>query len=264
MKLKMNEEGNVVVQDGKPVYVYDDGKEVPFDADSAVRRIANLTDEKDRHFKSAQALKQELEKFSGIEDPAEALEAMKTVQNFKDKEMVDAGEVEKLKSGLAEMFEKEKKQLTENFTKDRDELSKSLGEKEGVIRRLMVNNRFATSPWFSGESPKTILPPDMAAEYFGKYFKVEGEGSDLRVVGYINGDKILSRERIGETAGFDEALSEIINNYPQKDRILAGSQGGSGSSGNTGGGADTISRAALNRLSPAERMQAALQKTVVD
>lgn len=27
MKLKLDENGNVVVQDGKPVYVYDDGKE---------------------------------------------------------------------------------------------------------------------------------------------------------------------------------------------------------------------------------------------
>lgn len=32
MKLKLDENGYVVVQDGKPVYVHDDGKEVAFDA----------------------------------------------------------------------------------------------------------------------------------------------------------------------------------------------------------------------------------------
>ena len=32
MKLKLDDKGAVVVQDGKPVYVTDDGKEIAFDA----------------------------------------------------------------------------------------------------------------------------------------------------------------------------------------------------------------------------------------
>lgn len=32
MKLKLDDNGNAVLQDGKPVYVHDDGKEIAFDA----------------------------------------------------------------------------------------------------------------------------------------------------------------------------------------------------------------------------------------
>ena len=34
MKLKLDENNNVVVKDGMPVYVHEDGKEIPFDANS--------------------------------------------------------------------------------------------------------------------------------------------------------------------------------------------------------------------------------------
>ena len=42
MKLKFDEQGHVVVQDGKPVYVHDDGKEVPFDAPQALAKIGGF------------------------------------------------------------------------------------------------------------------------------------------------------------------------------------------------------------------------------
>lgn len=42
MKLKLDENGHVVVVvvDGKPVYIHDDGKEIPFDAPQATQKIA--------------------------------------------------------------------------------------------------------------------------------------------------------------------------------------------------------------------------------
>ena len=39
MKLKLDENGHVVVSDGKPVYVHEDGKEIPFDAPAAMQKI---------------------------------------------------------------------------------------------------------------------------------------------------------------------------------------------------------------------------------
>lgn len=45
MKLKLDENGYVVVQDGKPVYVHDDGKEVAFDAPQTVQKISTLNGE---------------------------------------------------------------------------------------------------------------------------------------------------------------------------------------------------------------------------
>ena len=45
MKLKLDENGHVVVSDGKPVYVHDDGKEIPFDAPAAMQKISGLNAE---------------------------------------------------------------------------------------------------------------------------------------------------------------------------------------------------------------------------
>ena len=254
MKLKLNEDGSATVVDGKPVYVYDDGKEVPFDVDATIRRISNLTDEKERHYTNVTTLKDSLAKYEGIEDPDAAREALVTVANLKDKDLVDAKEVDTLKANLSKMFEDERNQLTTTFNSQKTELEQAVGERDGVIRELMIGGKFASSPWFSGEKPKTILPPDIAAEHFGRNFRVEGEGSDVRVVGYLNGDKILSRERVGEPAGFEEALSVVINSYSQKDRILRETAGGAGGSGNTGsGGKNTITRNQFDSKSQAER-----------
>ena len=45
MKLKLDENNNVVVKDGMPVYVHEDGKEIPFDANKATVKIAELNSE---------------------------------------------------------------------------------------------------------------------------------------------------------------------------------------------------------------------------
>ena len=256
MKLKLNEDGSAFVDDGKPVYVHDDGQEVPLDIDSYVRRIGNLTEEKDRHYANLTTAKDALAKFEGIEDPVVALEAMRTVQNFKDKDLVDAKDVDKLKLQLSEMFETDKKALTDAFSTEKTEFEVKAKASEAVIRRLMIGGRFASSPWFSGEKPKTILPPDMAADYFGKHFKIEGEGQEARAIGYLHGDKILSREHVGEPAEFEEAISVIINAYSQKDRILRDTDGGSGSGGNTSSGdlkAKTMKRSRFDQLSRSDQ-----------
>ena len=47
MKLKLDDKGNVALQDGKPVYVHEDGKEIPFDAPAAMAKISALNAESD-------------------------------------------------------------------------------------------------------------------------------------------------------------------------------------------------------------------------
>ena len=53
-------------------------------------------------------------------------------------------------------------------------------------------------------------------------------------MGYLNGQPIFSRdpERSGKFATFDEALSIIIAQDPDKDRILKAGDGGAGGRGN--------------------------------
>jgi hypothetical protein len=110
----------------------------------------------------------------------------------------------------------------------------------------MINNHFSKSPYFAGDKPKTVLTPDLAANLFGNYFKVEGEGPDAKLIGYINGEKIPSRTNVGEPASFEEAITEIIEKHPGKERFLRSSDGGgpgAGSNFGARGGAVVISAA---------------------
>ena len=75
MKLKLDEQGNAVLQDGKPVYVHDDGKEIPFDAPAAMQKISGLNTEAKQHREAKGTAEAKLKAFDGIEDAAAALKA---------------------------------------------------------------------------------------------------------------------------------------------------------------------------------------------
>ena len=49
MKLKLDANGHVVVENGMPVYIHDDGKEIAFDAAQAVSKISSLNGEAKTH-----------------------------------------------------------------------------------------------------------------------------------------------------------------------------------------------------------------------
>ena len=80
MKLKLDENGHVAVSDGKPVYVHDDGKEIPFDAPAAMQKISGLNAEAKQyreakgtqHREAKEAAEAKLKAFDGIEDAAAA------------------------------------------------------------------------------------------------------------------------------------------------------------------------------------------------
>ena len=102
MKLKLDENGNVVVKDGMPVYEDDKGKEIIHDAPKLLFKVTSLAEEKDRHFETANKLQQKLELFKGI-DPEKAKEAMTVAEKIKGKEMIESGEFEKLKAQMQEI-----------------------------------------------------------------------------------------------------------------------------------------------------------------
>ena len=49
LNLKLDANGNVVVENGMPVYIHDDGKEIPFDAVAAMTKITSLNGEAKTH-----------------------------------------------------------------------------------------------------------------------------------------------------------------------------------------------------------------------
>lgn len=249
MKLKIDDKGNVVIADGKPVYVHEDGKEIPFDAAQAVATISRLNGEAKGHREAKEEALNRLKMFDGIEDPALAKKAIEIVKNLDDKKLVDAGEVEKIKAGTAKAFEDKIRSLEEKYApvvKERDSLqSRLVAEK--------IGGAFARSKMIAD---KLAIPADIVQARFGDAFKLEGDA----IVAYDNsGNKIFSRTNPGNVAGFDEALDILVEAYPHRDSILKGS-GASGSGANGGGGAGgkrTMTRSQFEKLAPVEAREAA-------
>lgn len=251
MKLKLDAQGHVVVQDGKPVYVHDDGKEIAFDAPSAMTAISSRNSENKAMRERAEAAEGKLKLFEGIEDPVAARKALDTIKNFDDKKLVDAGEVEKVKQEAIKAVRAE----FEPIVKERDTLKGELfGEK--------IGGSFARSKTIA---EKFAIPADMVQARFGQNFKIE----DGKVVAYDSaGNRIFSRTRPGEVADFEEALDTLVDQYPYKAQILKGTNanggGASGSSGSGGGGKKTMSRAQFDSLPAGERAVAAREVQITD
>ncbi|MDU4249012.1 DUF6651 domain-containing protein [Pseudomonas sp.] len=245
MKLKLDDQGHVVVQDGKPVYVHDDGKEVAFDAPGTVSTISRLNGEAKSHRERAEAAEQALKGFEGITDPAAALKALSTVKNLDDKRLVDAGEVEKVKAEAIKAIE--------------DRYAPMVKENEtlkGQLNSHLIGGAFASSKFiaekFAAEGPAGV---EIARALFGNSLKVE----DGKVVGYdAQGNKLYSRARPGELASAEEAIELLVDSYAHKNSILKGSGangGGAGHGGGNGGGKKTMSREQFNQVDPAMRAQ---------
>jgi hypothetical protein len=221
MKLKLDADGHAVLQDGQPVYVHDDGREIAFDAAKAFAKIGELTGENTKTRKRAETAEANLKQFEGIEDAAAARKAMETVANFDQKKLVDAGEVDKVKAEAIRAVE-EKYAPT---VKRAEELERELyGER--------IGGSFSRSKFIA---EKAAIPPDFVQARFGSNFKME----DGKVVAYDNqGNKIFSRTRPGEVADFDEALETLVNSHPNRDAILKGTGAtGMGSGSGVPGGA---------------------------
>lgn len=219
MKLKLDENGNAVLQDGKPVYVHDDGKEVAFDAPGTVATITRLNSEAKGHRERAENAEKAVKAFEGIDDPAAAKKALATVANLDAKTLVDAGEIETVKTEISKAFQL---QL--------DEVTSKAQTLEQQLYAEKIGGSFSRSKFIAD---KLAVPADMVQATFGQNLKVE----DGKVVAYdAQGQKIFSRARPGELADFDEAIETLVSQYPHRDHILKSSDANGGGAQGGGGG----------------------------
>lgn len=239
MKLKLDEQGHAVLQDGKPVYVHDDGKEVAFDAPGTVATITRLNAEAKTHREGKEVAEKLLKGFEGIEDGAAARKALEIVANLDQKKLVDAGEIEKVKSEISKAFQG---QLDEANTKA------STFEKQLYDEK--IGGSFGRSKYIAD---KLAIPADLVQARFGQAFKIE----DGKTVAYDqHGNKIYSRARPGEVADFDEAMETLVEQYPYRDNILKGSGANGSGAPNGGGGAGgkkSVNRQSFESMGAAER-----------
>ncbi len=241
MKLKLDAAGNAVLENGMPVYVHDDGREVPFDAPGAMKKIGDLNREAKTHREKAESLGEQIKAFQGLGDPAEAAKLIEVAKNIDAGKLLDAQKVELIKSEMNKSWEERLKKVET----ERDTLNTRLiGE--------VIGGSFARSTFIND---KTILPSDVAYATFSNRFKIEG--NSIRGLS-PEGDILLSRVKPGEPADFEEAIELMITSHPQKDRLLKPAQGGGAATppgGGTGGkpGSGKLTRAQFDQKSPSER-----------
>lgn len=224
------------IQDGKPVYVEDDGKEVAFDAVGTRSTITRLNAEAKSHRERADDFEKIAKAFEGIDDAA-AKKALETVANLDAKKLVDAGEIEKVKGEISKAYQ--------------TQLDEANGKAQTFEQQLYaekIGGSFARSQFIA---EKMAVPADMVQATFGNSFKIE-EG---KVVAYdAQGQKIFSRSRPGELADFNEALETLVSQYPHRDHILKSSGANGGGAPNGGGGNTQTPKKLSDCKSDAERV----------
>lgn len=251
MKLKLDDAGHVVVQDGKPVYVSDDGRETAIDVPATVATITRLNSEAKGHREAKEAAEAKLKAFDGIDDGEAARKALEMARNIKDGELIAAGKVEEIKAAAKRAAEE---QVAAQAKAHGDELARIKADHDALTNRYhgeKIGGAFAGSKFIA---EKASIPADMMQARFGQAFKVE----DGKLIGYDSaGNKIFSRARPGEVADFDEAVEVLVEAYPYKDHILKGNSNGGGGTRNGGlSGAKAMARSTFETLDPAARMAA--------
>jgi hypothetical protein len=192
---------------------------------------------------------------------AEADEAQKKLQAF---DGVDPEEYKKLKAEASKAEEARKRKEGEfdqwraDIGKKHDEAltaERSRAEQaEARYKAKLVGLEFASAATLFGEAGKTVLTPDIAEAYFGKFVEVQDiDGRDTIVVKGHDGHVILDA-KTGKPASFVDAITEVIESLPHKLKILRGSgKTGSGSSGEFKNGADRDLHLDPANLTPEQR-----------
>lgn len=203
---------------GNPIFINGAGQEAAVLGDT----ITRLNGEARGHRERAEQAEAKLKAFEGIADPAAALAALDTVNKLDQKQLIAAGEVDKVKD-----------QITKQYT---DKLAASdlkAADLQTKLNRTIIGNTFAMSPFVKD---KLAIPVDFALSHFAGRFDVDANGKITAKDG--NGGTMLSAKNMGEAASFEEAIETMISSHPQKDTLLKGVN--NTGTGNTGGGGNPV------------------------
>ena len=262
-KLVLDENKNAVLEDGMPVYEYEDGTKSPLNLDEMLttheERVTNLTEEKDRHYTKFAEAEKTVKAFGKI-TPEDAKRHAAVIKKLDGQELVD-------KHGLEKYQEEWTAEVTQNITEEwqnketswneeKTTLTDELKDTESVIFDLAVNNEFAKHPYFAGDDRKTVYGPQAAAKIYGDQFKVERNGKKVKVVAVDkDGKAIISKINHGLPAQFHEAVEIIVQAENDGYGIFRSSPGGPGSNTNVGPGGELDPNA-----KPLDKIKAGLQK----
>jgi len=218
---------------GNPIWIDSSAKEAGVDGDV----ITRLNGEAKQHRLDKEAAQKALKEFEGL-DPTAARDAIQKLATVDLSKMVEVGKIDEVRQAVG----KEYQAKLDAEKKRNDDLT-------AQHNSTLVDMAFAASPTVKD---KFIIPSDMIQAAFGKYFTVQ----DGKVIAKdpTSGNPISSVKKMGEVADFEEALSVLVDAYPNKAAILKGAN--HGGTGNEGGGGNqsinrTMNRAEFDKLAPA-------------
>jgi len=267
MPFKFNADGTIAVDAEKklPIFVYGDGREAPFDADTTIATIGRLNGEAKSHREAKEAAEAKLKGFEGIENAEDARKALETIKNLNAGELKTAAQVQEIKDAAARSAQEQVAAAAKASATQIQELTATLEKRTGELNSHMIGSGFSNSKLLTDDKHplRLAIPGEMARAYFGANFRVE-EG---KMVGYdAAGNKIYSATRPGELADFDEALDHLVRACPFKDQILKGtgaSGSGAGQSKPGAGGDKQVTRKQFESMNPIDRAAAVKAGTTV-
>ncbi|MCY0910845.1 DUF6651 domain-containing protein [Massilia antarctica] len=253
MPFKFNSDGTIATTgEGAaklPIFVHPDGREAPFDADTTVATIGRLNGEAKANRVRAEESELKLKAFDGIEDGEAARQALTTMKNIKDGDLVAAGKVQEIKDAAAASAKQAVADATRAAEAREQALTATNTKLTADLNNHIVGGSFAGSAFIKD---KLAIPADMAQTFFGSRFKVDG---GKLVPMDAQGNPIFSATRHGEHADFDEAIQVMVGQYANKDMILKGSgaSGGGAQGGGAGAGSKTVPRAQFDSMDQGAR-----------
>lgn len=238
MSWKLDENNNIVLKDGDPIYVDANGVEKTVGVDT----IARLNNEAKEHRIAKEEALSKLKAYEGI-DPQKAREALEMVSKFDANKLIDTGEVDKLKA-----------QITAQFQQQIVEKDNAFNDLKSKFDNMLVDNLFANSEFIRNN---VAVPVDMFEAKFKNNFKVEN--GEVVAYGY-DGSRLMSKTRMGEPATCEEAMQILAESHPNKDVILRAtpaSGSGAGTGGGSIGGGRYMKRSDFEKLSPSQQAEVA-------
>ena len=211
---KLDENGKIVLEDGKPVFVLEDGQEVQVDYLAMRKKNHELTRENVDRKNENRRFKNRYESLEGIEDFAAWLEethkAREMMVNYSDNQKASEEQIRaRIELGVKPWREK-----TDSLQKKLDETMRDLQAK--TLRVSFMASKYAK---------ENLEDPSLVAKLFKDNFAMR----DGRLVTVDeNGNEGME---IYDEATFDEALKLFVESSPFKASLLKGSRA-TGSGGN--------------------------------
>lgn len=234
------EGGELVLSNGVPVFVHDDGKEEPVNVAAVMAALNRAKAEAKERREQLDALSTKLKAFEDL-DPDEARSALSKVKSIDAKRLIDSGEAEKAWAGERKLF-----------TDKLSAAEKRAQEAEQRLHRELVSGGISRST-FVKES--LVVPPDFVEAVFGKHAKIE----DGRPVWVDTDGSVIFDPATGKAADADYAIRHLVSQRPDKDHLFRATQkSGSGAQPGAPGkdpSAKTIPRAEFDRKTPVERRE---------